>query len=193
MDDFNSETDSDYTSYWRDWVGTSLSQNIHNSDRTAQLLLGVTMGIAEMPGDGKHLFAWYVARTATCRTYLMQWQRDWVSKGYIASYLCPESHFPGLPPPYITLKSSPSGIRLAEDWPHHAATLSQTVDSGRLYLRTKANNGPVHIVTRQRILLRNRRGVPHGPIQPHRPQHRSPVLPICARPRNRRLRFRLRR
>lgn len=22
MDDFNSETDSDYTSYWRDWVGT---------------------------------------------------------------------------------------------------------------------------------------------------------------------------
>jgi hypothetical protein len=21
MDDFNSETDSDYTSYWRDWVG----------------------------------------------------------------------------------------------------------------------------------------------------------------------------
>jgi hypothetical protein len=26
MDDFNSETDSDYTSYWRDWVGTSLSQ-----------------------------------------------------------------------------------------------------------------------------------------------------------------------
>jgi hypothetical protein len=26
MDDFNSETDSDYTSYWRDWVGTLLSQ-----------------------------------------------------------------------------------------------------------------------------------------------------------------------
>lgn len=23
MDDFNSETDSDYTSYWRDWVGAS--------------------------------------------------------------------------------------------------------------------------------------------------------------------------
>ncbi len=22
MDDFNSETDSDYTSYWRDWVST---------------------------------------------------------------------------------------------------------------------------------------------------------------------------
>jgi len=22
MDDFNSETDSDYTSYWRDWVGS---------------------------------------------------------------------------------------------------------------------------------------------------------------------------
>lgn len=25
MDDFNSETDSDYTSYWRDWVSTSSS------------------------------------------------------------------------------------------------------------------------------------------------------------------------
>jgi hypothetical protein len=24
MDDFNSETDSDYTSYWRDWVGLAL-------------------------------------------------------------------------------------------------------------------------------------------------------------------------
>ena len=23
MEDFNSETDSDYTSYWRDWVGDS--------------------------------------------------------------------------------------------------------------------------------------------------------------------------
>jgi hypothetical protein len=22
MEDFNSDTDSDYTSYWRDWVGT---------------------------------------------------------------------------------------------------------------------------------------------------------------------------
>ena len=25
MDDFNSDTDSDYTSYWRDWVGEMLS------------------------------------------------------------------------------------------------------------------------------------------------------------------------
>ena len=25
MEDFNSETDSDYTSYWRDWVGQALS------------------------------------------------------------------------------------------------------------------------------------------------------------------------
>jgi hypothetical protein len=32
MDDFNSETDSDYTSYWRDWVGTSLS-HVHMSLR----------------------------------------------------------------------------------------------------------------------------------------------------------------
>lgn len=24
MDDFNSDTDSDYTSYWRDWVGALL-------------------------------------------------------------------------------------------------------------------------------------------------------------------------
>jgi hypothetical protein len=27
MDDFNSETDSDYTSYWRDWVRLNLSLN----------------------------------------------------------------------------------------------------------------------------------------------------------------------
>lgn len=25
MEDFNSETDSDYTSYWRDWVGSKFS------------------------------------------------------------------------------------------------------------------------------------------------------------------------
>ena len=25
MDEFNSETDSDYTSYWRDWVSPSFS------------------------------------------------------------------------------------------------------------------------------------------------------------------------
>jgi hypothetical protein len=31
MDDFNSETDSDYTSYWRDWVGPSLCiHSFHN-------------------------------------------------------------------------------------------------------------------------------------------------------------------
>ena len=35
MDDFASETDSDYTSYWRDWVGDSLNPF---------LLLGVTHG-----------------------------------------------------------------------------------------------------------------------------------------------------
>jgi hypothetical protein len=28
MDDFNSETDSDYTSYWRDWVSLNLSSDI---------------------------------------------------------------------------------------------------------------------------------------------------------------------
>ena len=28
MEDFNSETDSDYTSYWRDWVGRSFLSSI---------------------------------------------------------------------------------------------------------------------------------------------------------------------
>lgn len=28
MDDFNSETDSSYTSYWRDWVSTLLVQAV---------------------------------------------------------------------------------------------------------------------------------------------------------------------
>lgn len=27
MDDFNSETDSDYTSYWRDWVRTGFPRS----------------------------------------------------------------------------------------------------------------------------------------------------------------------
>lgn len=28
MDDYNSETDSDYTSYWRDWVGEFSDQTL---------------------------------------------------------------------------------------------------------------------------------------------------------------------
>ncbi len=28
MDDFNSETDSDYTSYWRDWVSVDISLSL---------------------------------------------------------------------------------------------------------------------------------------------------------------------
>ena len=28
MDDFNSDTDSDYTSYWRDWVSTLASYTV---------------------------------------------------------------------------------------------------------------------------------------------------------------------
>jgi len=28
MDEFNSETDSDYTSYWRDWVSSHLFQTL---------------------------------------------------------------------------------------------------------------------------------------------------------------------
>jgi len=28
MDDFNTETDSDYTSYWRDWVSLPLIPNV---------------------------------------------------------------------------------------------------------------------------------------------------------------------
>lgn len=31
MDDYNSETDSDYTSYWRDWVGEISNQTLFSS------------------------------------------------------------------------------------------------------------------------------------------------------------------
>lgn len=31
MEDFNSETDSDYASYWRDWVGPSLLGTLYVS------------------------------------------------------------------------------------------------------------------------------------------------------------------
>jgi len=33
MDDFNSETDSDYTSYWRDWVRTLAPLQLNPSSR----------------------------------------------------------------------------------------------------------------------------------------------------------------
>lgn len=38
MEDFNSETDSDYTSYWRDWVGpTSLPELFYGAMRSAKV------------------------------------------------------------------------------------------------------------------------------------------------------------
>lgn len=45
MDDFNSETDSDYTSYWRDWVG------LHEC-----FLLFITFALNEC--DGRHVAAY---------------------------------------------------------------------------------------------------------------------------------------
>jgi hypothetical protein len=46
MDDFNSETDSDYTSYWRDWV--SLFYNILACRKLVRMVLDkeVPMGTA---------------------------------------------------------------------------------------------------------------------------------------------------
>jgi hypothetical protein len=59
MDDFNSETDSDYTSYWRDWVGTRLSYT-----RTCQgatyYRLASTMVVFSHAHYGHFLLAWYV-------------------------------------------------------------------------------------------------------------------------------------
>lgn len=42
MEDFNSDTDSDYTSYWRDWVGAqfhSLVETLTTAALLAPLLL----------------------------------------------------------------------------------------------------------------------------------------------------------
>lgn len=66
-------------------------------------------------------------------------------------------------------------------------TFGQSKDTASLTEHT------VYFLPRQRVLLRDRRGVPNRPLQPHGPKHRSTVLPVCARPRNRRLRLRLRR
>ena len=51
----------------------------------------------------------------------------------------------------------------------------------------------VYLVPWQRILLRDRRGVPNRPLQPDGPQHRGAILPVCARPYHRCLRRGLRR
>ena len=61
MDDFNSETDSDYTSYWRDWVGTS----IHFTCPPLHILpiLGLaipSMGCWVHPVGKRLISAWYV-------------------------------------------------------------------------------------------------------------------------------------
>ena len=49
----------------------------------------------------------------------------------------------------------------------------------------------VHLISRKRILLRDRRGVPNRPFQSHWPQYRSSILSVRSRPRHRRLRPRL--
>ncbi len=46
----------------------------------------------------------------------------------------------------------------------------------------------VHLIKRQRVLLRNRRGLSNRPLQPHWAQHGGPILPTCPRPRHRCLR-----
>jgi hypothetical protein len=63
MDDFNSETDSDYTSYWRDWVGTFTSINVHNLVAYPTVALRYTMVIFSTAQYGKFLLAWYVDTT----------------------------------------------------------------------------------------------------------------------------------
>jgi hypothetical protein len=63
MDDFNSETDSDYTSYWRDWVGTFTSINAHNLVASPTAARGYTMVVIYSAQYGKFLLAWYVDTT----------------------------------------------------------------------------------------------------------------------------------
>lgn len=50
----------------------------------------------------------------------------------------------------------------------------------------------VHFIARKRILLRDRRGVPYGSIQPYGLEQRSPVLSICTRSSDGRFRSRRR-
>ena len=57
MDDFNSDTDSDYTSYWRDWVGTSL---LHSGAPMAFILCDSTGTLMCSPVTTLHMNAGYV-------------------------------------------------------------------------------------------------------------------------------------
>lgn len=56
------------------------------------------------------------------------------------------------------------------------------------YKRMLINLCTVHCGARERIFLRDRRGLPDRQVQPHRPEYGSAVLPVCARSRHRRLR-----
>lgn len=51
MDDFNSETDSDYTSYWRDWVRFLNFSKIHS------LLAWRDVEAQDLKGTG-HAYIW---------------------------------------------------------------------------------------------------------------------------------------
>jgi hypothetical protein len=61
MDDFNSETDSDYTSYWRDWVGTSIHSTCPPLHVPPILELAISSMCCWVHPMGKRLIAaWYV-------------------------------------------------------------------------------------------------------------------------------------
>ena len=94
-----------------------------------------------------------------------------LSRALVEADKAEQSHFTSIPDTWIRNVLSPLAV-------FSRASLVRLLTSPFL----------VHLFPWQRVLLRDRRRLPYRPIQPHRPQYRGSILPICSRPGHRRIR-----
>lgn len=86
------------------------------------------------------------------------------------------------PPNPAAISNIRTGIRIGQK------SLPELLIDSEVTVQTLTLVLPVHLIPRQRILLRDRRGLPDRQIQPHGPQHGSDVLSVCLGSRHGRLR-----
>jgi hypothetical protein len=75
--------------------------------------------------------------------------------GFTASILCLEVVGAGPQRPYLAIPWSPFTVLLTHDWPFNTAHDKPPVERNEHALKDEANTLSVHIVTRERILLRD--------------------------------------
>lgn len=203
MDDFASDTDSDYTSYWRDWVSAPSYIPQLDADACSPGAMDMLREVARKFWEFATPCARYVggedsrSRHGTrllaranemldTDCYPNPLTRSTYHKNhgellYASSAVCSAR-----PDPCVGL----SGSRGTRHVPRHDGCLYGprllglgSVSKSYWYLSTLTRN-VVHLVKGQRVLLRDRRGLLDRPLQPHWPKHRGPVLPVCAGSRN---------